>query len=451
MGTIRQHRCWISCLSSPLPKTIPTLCIEVTKSQAAQAADFFTTIYDGEYDDLPLGLKFFFSMYNCAASDSDHSTLAQEQEHFLCSEWTITIKGLHSLESKVHLATPGNPMVSIRSILLLLPTTNLVPLFHGIDRQHDPSIPYILAKYPEQHAAELINAIPTMDAALKLCIHSDDHKKVFIDVNEGLTFGAKFQNYKNKKIHHISFHNPSETSWMQLTNILTKIILPYPNILPQVLVDLDPHPKNRHGKMSPSHLQLYVCYCHIIHCHHGNQSTHYWLSQWTNHADIRNETGSSLNKPSNHQCPHWQTWQQHQHSMDTLNSSIQSLVLTSHTNFGLLLEQFGISPAATDPLMANMTIINTHAPPDEMEVDVINAKMHHALGQPTNSYTILRTQGPHQSVHPVLTPTPQQPLHLLYHMQHVFPNHPDANISKHEFPPKNHLPHVNSKETPLQT
>ena len=93
---IKQHPLWAQSGSFDFgladhllhsPKlSVPTLCIEVAKSQATQAAEFFATIYNGEYDDLPLGLKFFFSMYNCAASDSDHSTLAQEQEHFLCSE-----------------------------------------------------------------------------------------------------------------------------------------------------------------------------------------------------------------------------------------------------------------------------------------------------------------------------------------------------------------------------
>ena len=126
--------------------SVPTLCIKVAKSQAAQAAEFFTTIYDGEYDECPLGLNFLsFSTHNCATSDNDCSTLAQEQEWFLCSERTITIKGLHPFESKVHLATLGNPLVSIRSLLLLLPMANLVPLFHGIDHQHDPAVPFILA------------------------------------------------------------------------------------------------------------------------------------------------------------------------------------------------------------------------------------------------------------------------------------------------------------------
>ena len=231
---IKQHLLWAQsgsfefglavCLLHSPKLSVPTLCIEVAKSQAAQAAKFFTTIYDGEYNELPLGLKFlFFSTYNCAASDNDHSTLTQEQEWFLCSERTITIKGLHSLDSKVRLATPGNPLVSIRSLLLLLPTTDLVPLFHGIDRQHDPAVPFILAKYPEHHANDLINAIPNMDAALKLCIHPNDHKNVFINIDDGLTFGAEFQNYKNKKVRRIPLHHPSEASRTQLTNILIKI------------------------------------------------------------------------------------------------------------------------------------------------------------------------------------------------------------------------------------
>jgi len=146
---IKQHPLWaqsgsfdfglaLHLLHSP-KLSVPTLCIEVAKSQAAQAAEFFTKIYDGEYNELPLGHKFlFFSTNNCATSDSDRSTLAQEQEWFLCSEHTITIKGLHPLDSKVHLATLGNPLVSIRSLLLLLPVADLVPLFHGIDCQHDP-------------------------------------------------------------------------------------------------------------------------------------------------------------------------------------------------------------------------------------------------------------------------------------------------------------------------
>ena len=203
---------------------VPTLCIEVGKSQAAQAADFFTKVYDGEYDELPLGLNFlFFSTFNCAASDSDRSILAQEQDRFLSSERTITNKGLHPLDTKVRLATPGNPPVTIRSLLLLIPTTSLTPLFHGIDRQHGPSVPFILAKYPEHHAEELIKSIPNMDAAIKVRIHHDDHQLIFIDVNEGLTFGAEFQNYKNKRVLRTPFHLPTNASHLQLTNILQKI------------------------------------------------------------------------------------------------------------------------------------------------------------------------------------------------------------------------------------
>jgi len=44
--------------------------------------------------------------------------------------------------------------------------------------------------------------------------------------------------------------------------------------------------------------------------------------------------------------------------MDLLNNPIQSLVLTSNTNFGLLLAQFNISPSPTaNPLMNNMTTV----------------------------------------------------------------------------------------------
>jgi len=99
---------------------VPTLCIKVAKSQAAQAADFFTKVYDGEYDELPLGLKFlFFSTYNCTTSDSDCIMLAQEQDQFLSVEHTITIKGLHPPNTKVCLAPPGNPFVTIWSLLLV--------------------------------------------------------------------------------------------------------------------------------------------------------------------------------------------------------------------------------------------------------------------------------------------------------------------------------------------
>jgi len=102
---IKQHPLWAQfgsfdfglavCLLHSPKLSISTLCIEVAKSQAEQAAEFFTIftkIYDGKYDVLPLGLKFLlFSTSNCAASDINHSSLAQEQECFLCSEQTITI------------------------------------------------------------------------------------------------------------------------------------------------------------------------------------------------------------------------------------------------------------------------------------------------------------------------------------------------------------------------
>ena len=56
--------------------------------------------------------------------------------------------------------------------------------------------------------------------------------------------------------------------------------------------------------------------------------------------------------------------------MDTLDNSIQSLVLSSNANFGLLLEQFGSFPPTGDPSMSNKSATTTHLTTDEMEVDI---------------------------------------------------------------------------------
>ena len=61
-----------------------------------------------------------------------------------------------------------------------------------------------------------------------------------------------------------------------------------------------------------------------------------------------------------------------------LNNSIQSLVLTSNTNFSLLLAQFNASPSTTaDPLMTEMTTFPTHSPTEEMDVDTDSRKREH--------------------------------------------------------------------------
>ena len=61
--------------------------------------------------------------------------------------------------------------------------------------------------------------------------------------------------------------------------------------------------------------------------------------------------------------------------MDSLDSSIQSLVLTSNTNFGLLLFQFNVSPSPTvDPLTTEITIGPKHSPTEEMDVDINSFK-----------------------------------------------------------------------------
>ena len=65
--------------------------------------------------------------------------------------------------------------------------------------------------------------------------------------------------------------------------------------------------------------------------------------------------------------------------MDSLNNSIQSLILTSSTNFGLLPAQFNASPSTTaDPLMTEMTTILTHSPTKEMDVNTDSRKREHA-------------------------------------------------------------------------
>ena len=382
---IKQHPLWtqfgsfdfglaVRLLHSP-KLSVPTLCIEVAKSQAAQAAEFFTKIYDGEFDELPLGLKFlFFSTYNCAASDNDRNTLAQEQERFLCSERTITIKGLHPLETKVRLATPDNQMVSIRSLLLLLPTTNLVPLFHGIDRQHDPSVPYILAKYPEHHAKELINAILNMDAALKLRTHPDDHKRVFVDVNAGLTFGAEFQNYKNKKIRRIPFHNTSEISRVQLTNILTKINSTVPK---RAATNYDVlHPPSKKQAWQNVSLSSAATSATTTSSIATTETRPYIIDLATEPIMQTFETKLAALQ-SCHQTTNTRIDELDINinlRMDTLDSSIQSLVLSSNTNFGLLLEQFGVSPTTGDPSLSDKSTTINYPTTEEMEIDVDSRK-----------------------------------------------------------------------------
>ena len=382
---IKQHPLWVHygsfefgltvrLLHSP-KLSVPTLCIEVGKSQAAQAADFFTKVYDGEYDELPLGLNFlFFSTFNCAASDSDRSTLAQEQDRFLSSERTITIKGLHPLDTKVRLATPGNPPVTIRSLLLLIPTTSLTPLFHGIDRQHGPAVPFILAKYPEHHAEELIKSIPNMDATIKVRTHHEDHQHIFIDVNEGLTFGAEFQNYKNKRVLRTPFHLPSNASRLHLTNILQKINSTATKRVATTPGISRPATKKQAWK---------------------NVSFSSTATTSTNTSSIAtNDTNTSSIDPPND--PIILTFEtklsdlQLSHNatnarideldtnlsirIDSLDNSIQSFVLTSNKNFGLLFAHFNVSSTTNDnsPNSPNLSL----SPPilEDMEIDTDSRK-----------------------------------------------------------------------------
>jgi len=64
--------------------------------------------------------------------------------------------------------------------------------------------------------------------------------------------------------------------------------------------------------------------------------------------------------------------------MDTLDSSIQSLVLSSNTNFGLLLEQFGVSPTTGDPSLSDKSTTINYPTTEEMEIDVDSRKRERA-------------------------------------------------------------------------
>jgi hypothetical protein len=321
----------------------------VAKSHANDATDFFTNIYDGKYNELPLGINFlFFSTYNCAASNNDRNAIAQEQERFLNSERTITIKGLHPLDTKIRLASNDNTIISIRSLLLLIPiTTNNTPLFHGIDRQHNTSTPFILAKYPNHHSTELLKSIPLMDTAIKIRIHQDDHNKIFTNITEGLTFGAEFQNYKNKRILRTPQHTPSESSRLQIQNIM--------QIISSVAY-------KRHQTNQP-HTR-------------PNAKQRSWASQdgpssnttITSTSTSSSDQNSAINSYPNN--PHFETFENklaelQTHHINTnirideldsnitrrlniLDDSIQSLATTSHQNFNLIMAQFGGMPTNTD-------------------------------------------------------------------------------------------------------
>jgi hypothetical protein len=390
---IMQHPLWaqsgsfefgltIRLLHSP-KLSVPTLCIETTKPHAAQAAEFFTTIYDGEYDELPLGINLlFFSTYNCAASNNDRSTLAQEQERFLTSERTITIKGLHPLDTKIRLATDDLNVISIRSLLLLLPiTTNTTPLFHGIDRQHDPTIPFIIAKYPEHHSDELIKTIPMIDTAIKIRSHTDDHDKIFINTNEGLTFGAEFQNYKNKKILRTPLHIPSETSRLQLQNIIQKITsITHKRPPPYPTYPRSTTKKHAWSHPNPSSSNTTVTSLSTSSLDHSITPSN--RPQDTQMAIFENKLAKLQTDQNNTNLRIDVLDTNITQRMNTIDESIQSLSSTSHQNFGLLMAQFGISPVqvptATDIPTPSTPSSETHDH-NNMEVDTDSRKRERQL------------------------------------------------------------------------
>ena len=343
---------------------------------SAQAVNFFTKVYDGECGELPLGLNFlFFSTYNCVATNVDHITLADEQEHFLTSERTITIKGLHPLENTLHLATPGHPIITIRNLLLLLPTrTNHIPLFHGIDHQHNPNTPFILGKYPEHHSEELIQAIPNMDTALKIRIHQDDHSKVFLDINEGLTFGAQFQNYKNNKIRRIPLHVSSEESRNQLSNILQKINSSVTN-RPTTKMLNTPIPHNKKSVWN------------------NNLSFSTSTTSTTNTSSIASSKldmamldtfDNSIMQQFNEQLVNLQTGHQSTNDrideldttikdrMNAIDDTIKSLVSTNQQNFSLLFAEFKLHPITANNNCEHIRIPTTEK--DDMEIDTESHK-----------------------------------------------------------------------------
>lgn len=203
-------------------ESVPTLCVEVSRSAANRAISFFSDIYDGENSNLPLGIKLLFcaTQYN-AASDEDRHIFFQEQKAYLEQERTSLIKGFAPLQSQVRLGMADTPSVSIRGLILLLRDSTGKTIFQGVDRQHVET-QFILLKYPVDHSPAAQTIFPLMEAQLKALVLPEDHPKIF-DSSGGLSFAPAFANYRDNQVLRNPTQAPLPTATAQNASVRAKL------------------------------------------------------------------------------------------------------------------------------------------------------------------------------------------------------------------------------------
>lgn len=204
-------------------ESVPTLCVEVPRSKAVVANEFFSRLYDGENDRLPLGVKLLFlSLHNCAATEEDRKALVQAQARFLDDERTMTVSGLKPLSTVVRLSDPKSTEITIRGLIMALQDKRNQPLFHGVDRQA-VTTPFFLFKYHHEVSDEVARRVLSLEDELRKLVKLEDHGKLFTDTAAGLTFGGSFRKYKDRRVMPTPTHRPSEASRRQVENIRTAL------------------------------------------------------------------------------------------------------------------------------------------------------------------------------------------------------------------------------------
>ena len=232
--------------------SILTLCAEVSRSQTAKAIHFFSELYDGINDTLPLGVRMLFcpTQHN-AASEEDRCAFVQEQTRYLEAERTMLVKGFAALQSQVRLNVEGTPAVTIRSIIMLLKGPSGHPLFQGIDRQHVES-DFLLLKYDVAREEDIRAVIPCLEEKMRCLVFPEDYHLLFVDAAVGLQVGPGFQKFRDQKVIRTTLMVPSPQAQTQNAAIRARIRTAFgkrpPTASPPVSPTDRPKPRQKYNK-----------------------------------------------------------------------------------------------------------------------------------------------------------------------------------------------------------
>jgi hypothetical protein len=204
--------------------SIRIIFISAEVSKMEKMTKFFSDLYDGSPKRYPYCAPLLFvPLYKCNLSREFRMQLIRmHKDRVGDSVKAITMKGWHSLDTKVNLqTTDGSPASSpIKEILLGLPASSGMVthlLFTNVEPQINSD--FYLAVYAAENEELLEARLPSLTKDIYKLLAPGEAEKFFIDPSRGLSFGKDIQQIVPENA--LFQGNASPSSALQLQRITT--------------------------------------------------------------------------------------------------------------------------------------------------------------------------------------------------------------------------------------